>query len=397
MLHRKYIIELVMFLSYALFAASWVIGSILAPTITKDFGLQSVTAATWATNAITIAKILGNLLAAWLLMKLKPKKAFALASLLIVAAMLSAWVGNYSLYVVIRFIMGLGGALMLVYFSPIVFYYFTPAQLPILNGINISAFNLGNIFALSCTGSLLAILGAWQNIVIATSLASLLFLLIWMIVGENFELNKVPQANTEQHTYTLRHGLKDKFNWLLPLTYTGFLFLFISMFSLFPIIPGFAVPGTHLSIVMLLSNTGGLFSGIVGAKIYPFRIPVMRYCGLLVTVFAVIMITAETPAIVYTAAVLAGFFQAFPISCMLTLPLELPNMTPGRATVIFGMLWSIAYLVETILMFIAGLLADYSGNMFTAAVFVVICSSTYFLGSFFLPETGKRKKNIPAS
>ena len=51
----------------------------------------------------------------------------------------------------------------------------------------------------------------------------------------------------------------------------------------------------------------------------------------------------------------------------------------------------IALLGTTIMMYCAGLLADHTGNMFTAAIFVVVCSLTFFIATFFLPETGGKK------
>lgn len=53
--------------------------------IMSFYNIEGMTAATWMNNAITIAKIIGNLSAAWFLVKLGPKKAFTFASALIVA------------------------------------------------------------------------------------------------------------------------------------------------------------------------------------------------------------------------------------------------------------------------------------------------------------------------
>ncbi|WP_432459884.1 hypothetical protein [Agarivorans sp. QJM3NY_25] len=64
------------------------------------------------TNAITIAKVIGNLSAAWLLVKMGPKKAFSLALLLIVAGVAGAYESSYPWYVFTRLVMGFGGALI---------------------------------------------------------------------------------------------------------------------------------------------------------------------------------------------------------------------------------------------------------------------------------------------
>ena len=58
------------------------------------------------------------------------------------------------------------------------------------------------------------------------------------------------------------------------------------------------------------------------------------------------------------------------------------------------MFWSISYMIETIWMFAASQLADKTGDPFKAALFVLVCSISAFVASFFLPETGH--KALPA-
>lgn len=388
---KKTLIEIVIFLTYALFAFSWVAGSIMSKKITADYGVQGVTAATWATNAITIAKVVGNLMAAWFLVRLRPKMAFAFASALIVAGVVGVWAGTYSLYVVSRLVMGLGGAFVIVYFGPIVMNYFTPEERPLVNGINSIAFNTGNLFALLFTGALLSSLGTWQNVIVAISVASLVLLVVWLFVAEDFPLAaKAAGATGEVKVYTLGDGMKDPFNWMLPFCYSGILFAYIAIFTLFPLIPSFAVPGKNLSALMITAGMVGTFAGIVAAKKYPLRLPLIRWSGLIMTGFIGLMIFTSNQMVAYAAAFLAGFFMFLPVTAMITLPQELPGMTPGRVTVVFGMFWSIAYVVETIWMFAASMLADKTGDPFKAALLVLVCSASAFVASFFLPETGRR-------
>lgn len=393
---KKHVIESVIFLTYALFAFSWVAGSMLSKNIMADFQVQGVAAATWSTNAITIAKVIGNLIAAWFLAQLQPKKAFALASLLIVAGIAGVWAGSYPIYVFTRLVMGFGGAFVIVYFGPIVMNYFTPEERPLINGINSIAFNTGNLLALLFTSVLLSHLGSWQSVIMTISACSLVLLVIWLAVAEDFPLgNKAQQDQPAAKPYTLKDGLKDSFNWILPLCYSGILFAYISIFALFPLLPSFAVPARNLSALMITAGMVGTFAGIVATKKYPFRVPLIRYSGLVMTLFIALMILTGNPILAYIAAFAAGFFMFLPMTAMMTLPQELPGMTPGRVTVVFGMFWSIAYIVETIWMYAAGLLADKTGNPMMAALFVLVCSASAFLASFFLPETGKPKQPVP--
>lgn len=388
-MNKKHVIEIMIFMTYALFAMSWVAGSMMTKDIMTYYNIEGMAAATWMTNAITIAKIIGNLSAAWLLVKMGPKKAFALASLLIVAGAIGAFASNYPLYVFSRLVMGFGGAFAIVYFNPIVIKYFTAEERPMINGINAAAFNMGNLLAILLTGTLLSTLHSWQNVILAISFASLAVLVGWWLVSDDFSVSSSNGSKTEQ-TYTLKDGFKEPVNIWLPIAYSGLLFCYISVFALFPLVPTFAAEAKYLSSIMIGAGMVGTVFGILIVKRYPLRIPVIRYCGLAMTLFAAIMITTSSATIAYGAAFMAGFFMFVPMTALVTLPQELPDMTPARITVIFGMFWSISYMIETVLMYFAGVIADVTGNIALSATFAVVCSSTFFLASFFLPETGKK-------
>lgn len=385
---RKHIIEIVIFLTYSLFAMSWVAGSMMTKDIMSFYNIDGMAAATWMTNAITIAKIIGNLLAAWLLIKLGPKKAFACASVLIVLGALGAFASTYPIYVFSRLVMGFGGAFAIVYFNPIVIQYFSADERPIVNGINAAAFNMGNLLALLFTGSLLSYFQVWQNVILAISGLSLLVLIVWWLISADFSVAGGLKNNT--HTYNLSDGIKESVNWWLPIAYSGLLFCYISIFVLFPLVPSFAAEAKYLSSIMISAGMVGTIAGILAVKRLPLRIPVIRFCGLAMTIFAAIMIFTSNAYVAYISAFMAGFFMFMPMTALITLPQELPDMTPARITVIFGMFWSISYLIETGLMYIAGVISDTTGDIAMAATFAVACSSTFFLASFFLPETGKK-------
>ena len=387
---RKHLIEIVIFMTYALFAMSWVAGSMMTKDIMNFYNIDGMAAATWMNNAITIAKIIGNLAAAWFLVKLGPKKAFAFASVLIVLGSLGAFASNYPMYVLSRLVMGFGGAFVIVYFNPIVVKYFSAEERPVVNGINAAAFNTGNLLAILFTGTLLANLATWQNVMFAISAASFTVLVIWWFISDDFSLGGGATKDAPMATYTLKDGFKEPVNFWLPIAYSGLLFCYISIFALFPLVPTFAAEAKYLSSIMIAAGMVGTIAGIITVKRYPLRVPVIRYCGLAMTCFAALMITTSNANIAYFAAFMAGFFMFVPMTALITLPQELPNMTPARITVIFGMFWSLSYLIETVLMFFAGMLADTTGNIAIAATFAVACSSTFFLASFFLPETGEK-------
>ena len=150
---RAGFIEAIMFFTYAFFAVSWIAGSSLTPQIMEYFKLESFASATFISNAITIAKIIGNFMAAAILAKLYPKRAIMLGSgLIVVGSLIAIFSQQYWMFILGRFIMGFGGALYVVYFSPVVLHYFKKEQLVTVNALNSVAYNVGGIMAMLMVG-----------------------------------------------------------------------------------------------------------------------------------------------------------------------------------------------------------------------------------------------------
>ena len=161
---RAIFLEIIMFLTYSFFAVNWIAGSTLTPQIAEYFGVDSGATSSFVSNAVTIAKIVGNFAAASVLKKLLPKKSIGLGSLLIFAGSLIAiFSQSYWMFVVGRFIMGFGGAVFVIYFAPLVIHYFTSEQRPTVNALNSVAYNFGAILALFIVKSIISIMQTWQK------------------------------------------------------------------------------------------------------------------------------------------------------------------------------------------------------------------------------------------
>ena len=390
---RAYLIEFILFFSYALFAVNWVAGSALTPKIMAYFDLKTFSSATFISNAITLAKIVGNLVAAWILVKLQPKKAVALASLLIVlGAALAAFATEYWMFVAMRFVMGFGGAMLIVYFSPIVIRYFTPEQGPLINGINASAYNIGSIMAMIVVTPVVVWLDTWQSTLLFFAGCSFVLFALWLVVGEDFPLNKpVARGEKAEITYTFSDGLKDKFTYVFPFTYAGLLLLYIVILTILPISKGAPIDPKALSAIVAFSGVVGAACGIFAVKKIPMRLTIIRWSGLIMSAVGLVMVWTSSGPIAIGAAILLGFTMFLPMTALLTIPQELPDMTPSKLTLIMGFFWSFAYIFETIAYYIVGTVIDTSG--FKAGLYLsVVLSLSFFIGSFLLPETGKKSQ-----
>ena len=103
------------------------------------------------------------------------------------------------------------------------------------------------------------------------------------------------------------------------------------------------------------------------------------------------MVFTNSTLIALIAAAFLGFFMFVPMTASVTIPQEMPGMTPSKLTLIMGIFWSFSYIFETFFYYVIGMIIDNAG--FKAGLLLAVgLSFSFFIGSFLLPETGKNKK-----
>lgn len=378
---------MLVFASYTLFAMAWVGGTASMSQIMSAMQVDSLASASFISGAVTLAKIVGTFIAAGLALKLGIKNAFLVSGLLISIGVLTPLSPNYELLLLSRFLMGLGGAFMIVYFNPIVMAWFEPDERPTINGINAVAFNVGTGIILWQMNNFNDITGGWKNTLILFSLMSLALCLAWLLVKDKTNDNDSPSNIAEQPAvhYSYADGLKDKFNWIYALTYSGILAFYICLFTFYP------KAGISQSALVIGSGIVGTLAGVFYSKKISTRVPVIRWSGLIIILTVMGLSFGQSDVLQTSCAMALGFFIFFPVTALVTIPHELPKMTGQRVTVVFSLFYSISYLIATAVLWSFGKLVDMNHGDFTSAfVLITAVSSTFFIGSFFLPETASK-------
>lgn len=382
----SYLIETIMFFSYAFFAVNWIAGSTLTPEIMKHFSITEFSQATLISNAVTVAKIIGNFLAASILNKLYPKKSIGFGSILIVIGSLVAiFAPTYFLFVIGRFIMGFGGALFVVYFSPVVIEYFSESDRPLINSLNTVCYNIGSILALLLVSPVLKYFNNWKYSLLFFAGISFILFIFWLIFGKDFEI-----VDKSKGKYTLKDGLKEKIAWVMPLSYFGHLTLYMVMLNIFPISNLSPIDPKTISTLFAVGGVIGTIIAIILSKKLKKRVPIIKICTFLLSILAIFMIKSSNGLIASIFAFFMGVLMYVPLTSFVTIPQELPDMTPARLTQIMSIYWAVVYLLETIAFYFVGVLID-KFSYEVGLYFTIALSFSFFIGSFFLPETSKYK------
>ena len=386
---NKYLVEVIVFISYVLFAMAWVGGTASMGQIMSAMQVDSLASASFISGAVTLAKIVGTFGAAWVALKFGIKYAFFIASLFIVIGLLTPLAPNYELLLLSRFLMGLGGAFMIVYFNPIVMHWFKADERPVINGLNAVAFNIGTGIVLWKMPEINQFTGDWKVSLISFSVASLLLSFAWLLVKFEPENAEQSQDGKTVAHYSYIDGLKDKFNWTYGLTYSGLLAFYICLFTFYP------KAGISQSKWVIGFGIVGTLAGIIYSKKMPLRLPVIRWSGAVMVITIIGVSFSSSEWLQTLSAIVLGFFIFFPITALVSIPHELPKMTGQRITVVFSLFYSISYLISTVILWLFGKLVDINQGDYTVSfILISIVSSTFFIGSFFLPETGKVKAAI---
>ena len=384
---NKYLVEAIVFLSYVLFAMAWVGGTASMQSIMLALDVHSLASASFISGAVTLAKIVGTFIAAWIAIKLGIKYAFFVASLLITIGLLTPYAPNYEWLLLSRFLMGLGGAFMVVYFNPIVLQFFKAEERSTINGINAVAFNMGTAIILWQMQSINQLTGSWQNSLTLFSVLSLAVALLWLLVKFEQPSRSSRDQNALHENYTYRQGLTDRFNWLYGLAYSGILAFYICLFTFYP------KAGIVQSKWVIGFGIVGTIFGIIYSKKVPLRLPVIRWSGLVVIISTAVFSFSDLYWLQTFAAMVLGFFIFLPVTALVSIPHELPKMTSARITIIFSMFYSISYIISTIILWVFGRLVDINQGDYTGSfILITVLSSTLFIGSYFLPETGHKTK-----
>ena len=405
--------------AYVVFSTNWVAGSNLSKQITDHyFNGQKVSPiiSEVVNYTITIARIIANLLAAFILIKVHPKKAVILALFCLCFSFFAIFTHNYWLYTISRMIMAFGGSMIIVFINSFVAKFIPSDKKIITSAIITAAYNVG--------ASLVAILflifkeqfiADWRYTMIGFSIFSILLFICWLIFSHDFEPtitwkhpnyfvykllieSKEILHEEEMKKYTYADGFKDKFIYVFSLGFGGFLFLYVMpLVSLPRVVAEHAHNSQFKPEFMILTVTlGGIlgtaFSLLVTRNLNFRRKPFLIAHGIFMIGFMALglMFVSTNSVLSYAMFSLSGFFMYSQYPVYLNLSYELPKINSQRLTIMFGIFWAFGYAIYTLFNFSWSLVLNNLGYN-ASILFYLLGSMIYIIFVLILPETRPKK------
>jgi MFS transporter, CP family, cyanate transporter len=325
------------------------------------------------------------------------------ASIFLCFGILAPFSSTFTFILLARFIMGLGGGMIPVYFAPLVMVWFPEKERIVANGFNAVSVNTGIALGLLTSASLQEFFnGDWRKVLLLFSSISIVLMLTWLFLGRERKDPAQEASGSGKAKYGYKDAARDMNTWKLILTYMGVLSLYLTIFTYFPTYYK-QVFGANINPLLLRAPGITMFAGIPSAilgmylsKIVGLRIPFLKVAGFLLVPGVIGMFIIPNPAVIIASAILVGACMFIGVSSFLTIPQELPGMTAEKTGYMMGIFWASSYIAATFNVWFVGWLAN-SFNFKIGFFYIAAFAAFQFIGSHLLPETGpaaKKKQDL---
>jgi len=389
----RWVVEAVLFVTYAAFGVSWIAVTPLLPEI--GAGLHATNAQLGLlTTAVSAAKIIAPLLTGWAALRFGYKRTILVGATCIVASALLPLSHGLVSLLAARFVFGLGGAVVVTLTGPTVMQWFGAAELPIVNGINNVAVNTGITITLFATVPLAARFG-WRRTLFAYAAVNAACALAWALLGRD----GAPRSTAAAHRPAVRYADVWRMGetWLLTAAFLFPLALYLALNSWLPAyyVEAFGLSRLAASRYTGLFNLVGIPAAVLGGVLtrrVGLRRPFLVGAGVAIGFGALGMILFRDPQLLRISALVLGTAFFIAGSPLITTAMELPGVTPQHLSLIMGTLFSCSYLVSSLSPLLVGWLRDRTGSFVPGLVLWAVASWALALCGLLLPETGPRAR-----
>lgn len=379
-----YLIAFILFGMYVSFGMSWMGVVPLFKEILETLSIGK-SEGSWIISVISMAKSIFPIVAGILAARIGLNNALRISALLIVCGVIIPWLPNYMFWLVARFLFGVGGAMWVTLMGAATMQIFSAKERPIVNAFNGVAVNIGVILALTFTLSLSEKFG-WQMTLSLYSLISAIFAILLWIFGDISSEKATASDDSVKYTDTLKLPV----TWIISIAFTGPLALYLVFNTWLPIYyqEAFNIPKLQTMGWMTWMNLWGIPAAVATG----FILQKIKKCKMFILIAAVLLpisalggVMMNDPAILNVVLALTGIGMFLPVSPLITLLQTQNGMTPKLIGMILGTMFSVTYILSSIVPGIVGACYDRHISLTNILAFACLLGLTPAV-SLVLPE-----------
>ena len=393
----RFVVETILFLSYAVFGLSWIGVAPLMAVLQAHFHVGSSAIALLNTT-VAAAKMVTPIVTGFAAARIGLRRTLTVGALCIVAGgVLLPLSDRFALALVGRFIFGCGGAVVVTLLAPVVVQWFEGGERLVVNALNNVAVNTGIAITLFTTTPLAARFG-WRGALFIYSGLSASLALAWILLGRERDAAAIPRTATSRApaVASYRDVWRRRETWLVTLGFLAPLALYLAFNTWLPryLVEARGVAQTTASHLMGLCNLVGIpaaiAGGVLSARLGHRRLFIIG-AGLAIGGGALGLLYARTPTGLLASACVLGAALFVASSPLLTTAMELPGMTPAHVSLLMGTVLSGSYLVSSLSPVLVGWLRDRGTSLLPGLVVWAAFSFVLVPVGVLLPETGRRR------
>lgn len=440
----------IVLLSYFIFGVAWIgvanlRGNAEGGWLATYFDGQSNLVVEQIVNyVISFMGGVGSIIAGYFLVKYGHKHSVILAMSLISIAIIAPWLHRdvtgpdyfgFTLFILARLFMSLGGTILIIYLQPIIAHYITnkntKAKLTASTPLGYNCAIMISYLLISLSPQISQTLfNNWQIVTSAFALPIIVLLILYLYKAEDItRINPQEVALPEQKKTTIAGVFKDKRVLILSGVYTILIVVTIIPIYLFPkMFSGMSATFTSGTLdakapylgyfnwgaLYIICFMAGVFISIFIVSFFNKTTYQRKWFLIAMFVIALISFLGSILCVIsggaaIWGALVFGFLAGVALwsaqAIIWTIPFELPNQSPKRIGLIFSVMRSIGYFMLTLFNILFALLADetlikgfWNGHediQLSAIIFAIVFLSLAFLSIplvLFLPKSNFEQK-----
>jgi cyanate permease len=391
--NRRFVIEALLFLTYAAFGVSWLA---LSPLTTDLMGFFQVTKRefSFVNTAVTIAKVIAPIVTGAVAIRLGLKRTILVGSLFICAALVSPLLPSFPVFLASRFLFGVGGAVVVTLTGPMVMQWFPRDELPLVNALNGVAVNSGIAVAMFLTARVAGTSLGWRGTLLLFGSVNAALFVAWALLGRDREAPPKKAGEAPDAPVGYRDVWRIRETWLCTLAFTGGVAVYLG-FSYW--LPTYYETELHFAKVAAGQYSGTVnLVGIPSAVVFGLltrrlgvRRPFVIVGGILSGTAAFGMFLSSSPAVIFASALVLGVSLFIPTGAVVTAMMEAPGVTPRHMSLMMGTMFSFCYMVCSFLpTYVMALIRDATGSFVPGFVVLTVFSWVIVGAGLMLRETG---------
>lgn len=367
---RKWSIALILFGMYVTFGMSWLGIVPILKDVLETLHID-VSQGSSLYSVVSLAKSIVPIMAGILAARWGLTNTLRLSGALILIGLVIPFLPAYGLWIVTRFLFGVGGAIWVSLMGAVTMQIFEPTQRPVINAFNGVAVNIGIILALQLTNPLSTLLG-WKYTLALYSLLSGLFYLGLLAVGPLTPVPDTSPAKSNTKAAPKTQGpryldtLKMPVTWIVSLAFAGPLALYLVLNYWLPIyfqevtwlVPSSqtlsetarkAMIKTEINQLMSWLNLWGCISSIAtGFLLQSLKKtkPFILLAAILLPFASLLALQSSNKGILTLMLALTGVGMFLSVAPLVTLLQNQPHMNPTLIGMIMGTMFSVTYVLS---------------------------------------------------